>query len=71
LEWAGYNSTTGGNTPPTLTGGFSSIAGTQMLAFDFSNKVTLQVADGDHFVIHNGLGSAATGVIWILEAPTT
>jgi hypothetical protein len=42
-----------------------------MLAFDLSQLVTLQVADTDHFVIHYGLPIADTGVIWILEAPTT
>jgi hypothetical protein len=67
LEWSGVNSTTGG--APTTTGGDSSTPGTTMVSFDFSHQVILQVADADHFVIHNASGSTQTGTIWILTAP--
>ena len=69
LEWSGVNSTSGA--APTLTGGFSSTSGTKMLAFDFAGLVTLQVADANHFVIHNGNAFAQTGTIWILTAPAS
>jgi hypothetical protein len=79
LDWAGYNATSGGaTTPPTLTGGFGggsggtgAPAGTNMLTFDYEGKVTLQLADADHFVIHNGSANIDAGVLWILEAPTS
>jgi hypothetical protein len=71
LDWSGVNSTgpTGTNTPPTLSGGFSGTAGTDMLAIDYEQKVTLQVADGNHFAVHNATGSTQTGFVWILTAP--
>ena len=55
LEWSGVNSTSfpGFNTPPTLTGGLSGVAGTKMLTIDVFQDVTLQVVDGNHFAVHN------------------
>jgi hypothetical protein len=67
LEWTGVNASKG--TTPTLAGGFTSAAGTNMITIDFSGQVSLQVADADHFVIHNASGGERTGSIWILEAP--
>jgi hypothetical protein len=67
LEWTGVNSTQGG--APTLAGGFTSTGGTTMITIDFSGQVSLQVADADHFVIHNGSAGEQTGSVWILEAP--
>jgi hypothetical protein len=69
LEWSGVNSPTGPTTPPTLAGGYSGTAGTNMLAIDFDQKVTLQVADGNHFVVHNAGALTETGQIWVLTAP--
>ena len=40
-----------------------------MITIDYSANVSLQVADADHFVIHNASGGERTGSIWILEAP--
>jgi hypothetical protein len=69
LEWSGVNATTGPSTPPTLTGGFNGTAGTKMLAIDFFQEVTLQVADGNHFVVHNADTNTETGQVWVLTAP--
>jgi hypothetical protein len=71
LEWTGLNVANRPlSTPPTLTGGFSSAAGTVMLTFDNIGVVTLQSAGPDSFVIHNGgQRGIQTGVIWILTAP--
>jgi hypothetical protein len=72
LEWSGDNSTTGVATPPTLTGGFSGVSGTVILAFDFNNTLTLQVGpSGDKFRIVNNTGAPATGVVWMQTAPPT
>jgi hypothetical protein len=77
LEWSGVNSIVAPSTatPPTLTGGYGpglggAPVGTKMLAIDYSGTVTLQLADADHFVIHNGSGLTQTGVLWILTPPT-
>jgi hypothetical protein len=70
LVWSGVNSTTGG--APTLAGGISGTAGTDMVvisSFGSYGNVTLQVADGDHFVVHNGTPFPVTGIVWILSAP--
>jgi hypothetical protein len=68
LDWSGENATTATPTP-TLTGGFGSASGEAMLNFDFYSKITLQVSDADHFVIHNASAAAATGSIWVWTAP--
>jgi hypothetical protein len=77
LEWSGVNSIANPSrsTPPTLTGGFGpgaggAPAGTTMLTINYFGGVTLQLADGDHFVVHNATSSAQTGEVWILTAPT-
>jgi hypothetical protein len=74
LEWSGVNSTSNASPTPTLTGGFGPgeggvAAGTTMLNFDYFGEVTLQLADADHFVIHNADVNTQTGTIWILTAP--
>jgi hypothetical protein len=76
LEWSGANSIRlSNNNPPVLTGGYGpglggAPVGTNMLAIDYSGTVTLQVADADHFVVHNGSTVTQTGVLWILTPPT-
>jgi hypothetical protein len=70
LEWSGVNSTNYLSSTPTLTGGFTDIAGSTMLTFDFGSQVTLQTADADHFVVHNAASFQETGTVWILPAPT-
>ena len=67
LEWTGVNASQG--TTPTLAGGCTSTAGTKMITIDYSGNVSIQVADADHFVIHNASGGERTGSVWILEAP--
>jgi hypothetical protein len=67
LEWTGVNASQGA--APTLAGGFTSTAGTNMVTIDYSGNVSLQVADADHFVVHNASGGERTGAVWILEAP--
>jgi hypothetical protein len=71
MLWSGVNSPRGAAGPPTSTGGFSPGNGTTMLTFDFYGDLTLQVTDGNHFVVHNAAASTQTGVIWILTAPVT
>jgi hypothetical protein len=71
LNWSGANAPRG-QAAPTLAGGFSNRAGTTMLTIDVFQFVTLQVADADHFVVHNAAGVNTpneTGYIWILTAP--
>jgi hypothetical protein len=66
LDWSGVG------WPGTPAGGLSSRPGTTMLTIDNLHVVTLQVADADHFVVHNALGVYTpneTGSIWILTAP--
>jgi hypothetical protein len=67
LEWTGVNASEGA--APTLAGGYTSVAGTNMITIDYSGNVALQVADADHFVVHNASGGERTGSVWILEAP--
>ena len=67
LEWTGTNASEG--TTPTLAGGYTSAAGTKMITIDYGGTVSLQVADSDHFVVHNGSAGERTGSIWILESP--
>lgn len=67
LEWTGTNASQG--TTPTLAGGFTSTAGTNMITIDYSGNVSLQVADADHFVVHNASTGERTGSVWILTAP--
>lgn len=76
LEWSGVNSIANPSTttPPTLTGGFGPGAGgapvgTNMMTINYFGGVTLQLADADHFVVHNATGGTETGDIWILTAP--
>jgi hypothetical protein len=56
-------------TAPTLARGYTTVAGTTMVAIDFSAQVSLPVAE--HFVIHNGSAGERTGSVWILEAPSS
>ena len=56
LEWTGTNASQGERT--TLAGGFTSTAGTNMITIDYSGNVSIQVADADHFVVHNASGGA-------------
>ncbi len=67
LEWTGVNASEGA--APTLAGGFTSTAGTSMITIDSSGNVKLEVADADHFVVHNASGGSRTGTVWILTAP--
>jgi hypothetical protein len=67
LAWSGVNMGELGG--PSLTGGLASRPDTTMLTFDFRGGVTLRVADGNHFVVHNAEGSTQSGFIWILTAP--
>ena len=67
LEWTGVNASQG--TAPTLAGGFTSTAGTNMITIDYSGTVSLQVADADHLVVHNASGGTRVGSVWILTAP--
>ncbi len=67
LEWTGVNASEGA--APTLAGGFTSTAGTSMITIDYSGNVKLEVADADHFVVHNASGGTRTGTVWILTAP--
>jgi hypothetical protein len=68
LAWSGINSTTPG-APPTLTGGTSAVAGTNMLQVDFAGYVHLTVASADTFMVTNTDTAPHTGVVWILYAP--
>ena len=75
LEWSGVNSPTFNGTP-TLTGGYGpnqggSPIGTTMLAFDYGASVTIQLADADHFEVHNASSYTQTGNLWILTAPAS
>jgi hypothetical protein len=63
----GVNASQG--TTPTLAGGYTSLAGTKMITIDFNANVSLEVADADHFVVHNASGGERTGSVWILESP--
>jgi hypothetical protein len=68
LLWSGVNSYTGAapTGAATTTGGRSATAGDDMAVIGtdpFGNKVTLQVADQSHFVVHNGTGIPVTGFV--------
>ena len=67
LEWSGVNSTTGTNPVPTTTGGFSATPNQPMLIVDYGALVTIQVADADHFMVHNATNSTEAGSVWILN----
>jgi hypothetical protein len=67
LEWTGVNASRGA--APTLAGGYTSLNGATMITIDWGGEVSLQVADADHFMVHNGSNSEQIGTVWILTAP--
>jgi hypothetical protein len=69
LEWSGMNSTANGAPTPTLAGGFSGAAGTNMLNIDFFGNVHLRINNADSFVVVNTGGATETGSIWVLTPP--
>jgi hypothetical protein len=70
LEWSGVNSTSIVDSKPTLAGGVSHTAGTDMLVISYNQHVTLQVVDANHFAVHNGqMLVTETGFVWVLTAP--
>jgi hypothetical protein len=69
LDWS--RATTSKSPTPSATGRHGSTAGLVMLTFDSASTLTLQVADADHFVIHNACGAMATGSLSNLTAPAS
>ena len=71
LDWSGVEAPTTSSGAPTITGGFSGTAGTQMLHFDFNKQLSVQVNDATSIVVVSGSSTTLTGFLWILPAPTT
>ena len=68
LEWTGLNSVNAGG-PPTITGGFSSAAGTHIVQIDFnppSHAVFIDVNSADTFVVTNTNTFSVTGMVLMI-----
>src|SRR5262245_37986515 len=62
LEWVGLESTAGA----AIAQGFSGAPGTHIVFLDFSHTVDLRVNGPDSFVVHNGNGGPAAGVVTLI-----
>jgi hypothetical protein len=62
IEWVGLNSTALG----TITDGFSSTTGTNIVAIDFSNQVHVEVVNPDRIRVANTAAAARAGSLTLI-----